>query len=147
MGAVWALGSGSVREIQERLPERKRPAYTTVQTIIYRLEEKGAVRRVKKIGNAHIFEPLVTRKAAHNRLIDDLLHVFGGSPRMLMAQLVETGQLTLEDIRELETTLAKLASGETDNSANPGNQTRSADKSPHSKTATRSTTQRSRRKP
>ena len=112
MEAVWALGSASVREIQERLPERKRPAYTTVQTIIYRLEEKGAVRRVKKIGNAHIFEPLVTRKAAHNRLIDDLLHVFGGSPRMLMAQLVETGQLTLEDIRSLETAIAKLASGE-----------------------------------
>ena len=111
MEAVWALGSGSVREIQEQLPERKRPAYTTVQTIIYRLEEKGAVRRVKKIGNAHIFEPLVTRKAAHNRLIDDLLHVFGGSPRMLMAQLVETGQLTLEDIRSLETAIAKLDSG------------------------------------
>ncbi len=112
MEAVWALGSASVREIQEQLPERKRPAYTTEQTIIYRLEEKGAVRRVKKIGNAHIFEPLVTRKAAHNRLIDDLLHVFGGSPRMLMAQLVETGQLTLEDIRSLETAIAKLASGE-----------------------------------
>jgi BlaI family penicillinase repressor len=110
MGAVWALGSASVREIQEHLPERKRPAYTTVQTIIYRLEEKGAVRRVKKIGNAHIFEAIVTRKAAHGRLIDELLHVFGGSPRMLMAQLVETGQLTLEDIRELETTLQTLAS-------------------------------------
>jgi len=109
MDAVWALGSGSVREIQEHLPERKRPAYTTVQTIIYRLEEKGAVRRVKKIGNAHIFEAVVTRKAAHGRLIDELLHVFGGSPRMLMAQLVETGQLTLEDLRELEVTLATLA--------------------------------------
>ena len=110
MGAVWALGPASVREIQEHLPERKRPAYTTVQTIIYRLEEKGAVRRVKKIGNAHIFEAVVTRKAAHGRLIDELLHVFGGSPRMLMAQLVETGQLTLEDIRELETTLESIAS-------------------------------------
>lgn len=110
MGAVWALGPASVREIQEHLPEHKRPAYTTVQTIIYRLEEKGAVRRVKKIGNAHIFEAVITRKAAHGRLIDELLHVFGGSPRMLMAQLVETGQLTLEDIRELETTLESLAS-------------------------------------
>jgi predicted transcriptional regulator len=108
MDAVWALGSGSVREILEQLPEQKRPAYTTVQTIIYRLEEKGAVRRVKKIGNAHIFEPLVTRKAAHKRLIDELLHVFGGSPRSLMAQLVETGQLTLHDLKELETTLATL---------------------------------------
>ena len=108
MGAVWTLGSGSVREIREQLSEQKRPAYTTVQTIIYRLEEKGAVRRVKKIGNAHIFEAVVTRKAAHNRLIDELLHVFGGSPRSLMAQLVETGQLTLRDIRELESTVAKL---------------------------------------
>jgi BlaI family transcriptional regulator, penicillinase repressor len=113
MGAVWALGTGSVREIQEQLPEHKRPAYTTVQTIIYRLEEKGAVRRVKKIGNAHIFEAVVTRKAAHTRLIDELLHVFGGSPRSLMAQLVETGQLTLQDIRELEATLAELATKKT----------------------------------
>ena len=111
MEAVWAVGPASVREIQQQLPERKRAAYTTVQTIIYRLEEKGAVRRVKKIGNAHIFEALVTRKAAHGRLIDELLNVFGGSPRMLMAQLVETGQLTLADIRELETTLATLSAG------------------------------------
>lgn len=108
MGVVWALGSASVREIQEQLPESKRPAYTTVQTIIYRLEEKGAVRRVKKIGNAHIFEAVVTRKAAHGRLIDELLHVFG-SPQLLMAQLVETGRLTLDDVRELESTLADLA--------------------------------------
>jgi BlaI family penicillinase repressor len=113
MGAVWAMGSGSVREIREELPEQKRPAYTTVQTIIYRLEEKGAVRRVKKIGNAHIFEALVTRKAAHGRLIDELLNVFGGSPRSLMAQLVETGQLTLHDIRELESTLANLEAKKT----------------------------------
>ena len=108
MGAVWALGSASVREIQEQIPERKRPAYTTVQTIIYRLEEKGAVRRVKKVGNAHIFEPIVTRKAAHGRLIDELLNVFGGSPRSLMAQLVETGRLTLDDVRHLENALASL---------------------------------------
>ncbi len=110
MGAMWTLGAASVREVQEHLPKRKRPAYTTVQTIIYRLEEKGAVRRTRKIGNALIFEAIVTRKAAHGRLIDELLHVFGGSPRMLMAQLVETGQLTLEDIRELEVTLADIAS-------------------------------------
>lgn len=118
MGAVWALGSASVREVQEHLPEHKRPAYTTVQTIIYRLEEKGAVRRVKKIGNAHIFEAVVTRTAAHGRLIDDLLHVFGGSPRLLMAQLVETGQLTLEDIRALEGTLTTLAANEAHDSDN-----------------------------
>ena len=108
MGALWLLGTASVREVQERLPESRRPAYTTVQTIIYRLEEKGAVRRVKKIGNAHIFEPTVTRKAAHKRLLDDLLQVFGGSPRLLMAQLVETGQLTLQDLKELERAIAKV---------------------------------------
>lgn len=113
MEAVWALGTASVREIQEQLPERKRPAYTTVQTIIYRLEEKGAVRRTKKIGNAHIFEAIVTRKAAHKRLIDELLQVFGGSPRLLMAQLVETGQLTLEDLRELEDSLAAFTESKT----------------------------------
>jgi BlaI family penicillinase repressor len=127
MGAVWALGRGSVREIQEQLPEHKRPAYTTVQTIIYRLEEKGAVRRVKKIGNAHIFEAVVTRKAAHNRLIDELLHVFGGSPRSLMAQLVETGQLTLQDIRELEATFAELATKKpTDTSQSTDKESQSA---------------------
>ena len=109
MDAVWALGAASVREILDALPERKRPAYTTVQTIIYRLEEKGAVRRVKKVGNALIFEATVTRKAAHRRLIDELLHVFGGSPRLLMAQLVETGQLTLEDLRDIENKLSSNA--------------------------------------
>ncbi len=99
MGALWELGSASVREVQERLPAKRRPAYTTVQTIIYRLEEKGAVRRVKKVGNAHVFEPVVTRKAAVRRLLDDLLGLFGGSPRTLMAQLVDDGRLTLEDLR------------------------------------------------
>lgn len=124
MEAVWALGTASVREIQEQLPERKRPAYTTVQTIIYRLEEKGAVQRIKKIGNAHIFEAVVTRKAAHKRLIDDLLQVFGGSPRLLMAQLVETGQLTLEDLRGLEDSLASFTESETRSAARqPGVQT------------------------
>ena len=105
MDALWEVGSGSVREIQEQLPPKKRPAYTTVQTIIYRLEEKGAVRRVKKIGNAHIFAPLVTRRAAHQRLIDDLLELFGGSARPLMAHLAESGKLSLEDIREMESLL------------------------------------------
>ncbi|HEV7397232.1 MAG TPA: BlaI/MecI/CopY family transcriptional regulator [Pyrinomonadaceae bacterium] len=105
MTALWELGTASVREIQEQLPPQKRPAYTTVQTIIYRLEEKNAVRRTKKIGNAHIFEPLVSRKAAHGRLIHELLELFGGSPRPLMAHLMETGKLTLDDIRALETDL------------------------------------------
>jgi len=125
MGAVWALGSASVREIQEQLPERKRPAYTTVQTIIYRLEEKGAVRRVKKVGNAHIFEAVVTRKAAHSRLIDELLNVFGGSPSSLMAQLVETGKLTLEDVRDLEGMLASIDAKKTQTAQDAAAQKRS----------------------
>jgi len=108
MEALWALGSASVREVQERLPAGKRPAYTTVQTIVYRLEEKGAVRRARKVGNAHVFEPVVTRKAAVRRLLDELLGLFGGSPRTLMAQLVEAGRLTLEDLREAEVALEKI---------------------------------------
>ena len=110
MGALWELGSASVRELQERLPEGKRPAYTTVQTIVYRLEEKGAVRRAKKVGNAHVFEPVVTRRATVRRLFDELLGFFGGSPRTLMAQLVEGGHLTLEDLREAEDLLGRLES-------------------------------------
>ena len=111
MGALWELGSASVRELQERLPEGKRPAYTTVQTIVYRLEEKGAVRRVKKVGNAHVFEPVVTRRATVRRLFGELLGFFGGSPRTLMAQLVEGGHLTLEDLREAEELLGRLEAG------------------------------------
>lgn len=107
MHALWDIGSGSVREIQERLPEKRRPAYTTVQTIVRRLEEKGAVRRLKKIGNALIFEPLVTRKSAHHRLINEFLESFGGSARPLMAHLAETGKLSLTDLKELETMLAR----------------------------------------
>ena len=107
MSALWELGAASVREIQEKLPEKRRPAYTTVQTIVYRLEEKGAVHRVKKIGNAHIFEASVTRKSAHRRLINELLDLFGGSARPLMAHLVETGKLSLEDVREVESDILK----------------------------------------
>ena len=106
MSALWDLGTASVREIQEQLPSQKRPAYTTVQTIVYRLEEKGAVRRLKKIGNAHVFEPVITRKGAHHRLINELLDLFGGSARPLMAHLVEIGKLTMDDIKELEGDLA-----------------------------------------
>ena len=102
MGELWTLGKASVREVLEVLPARRRPAYTTVQTIIRRLEEKGAVRRVKKIGNAHIYEPLVSRKAAYRRLVDDFLGFFGGSARPLVAHLAESGQLSLEDLREVE---------------------------------------------
>jgi predicted transcriptional regulator len=105
---LWKLGPASVREIQESLPEKNRPAYTTVQTIIYRLEEKKAVRRVKKIGNAHVFEALVTQKAVYRRLVDDLLEVFGGSAAPLMSHLVESGKLSLADVREAEKMLSRL---------------------------------------
>lgn len=107
MNAFWALGAASVREVQETLPAKKRPAYTTVQTVVYRLEEKGALRKVKRIGNAQIFEPAMTRQAAHRRLIDDLLDLLDGSARPLMAHLVESGRLSLEDLREIETRLKK----------------------------------------
>ena len=107
MDRLWQLGSASVREIQESLPEKDRPAYTTVQTMIYRLEEKGAVKRVKKIGNAHVFEPVITRKAAYRRIMDDLLELFGGSAAPVMAHLVESGKLTLEDVREAEQALKR----------------------------------------
>lgn len=103
---LWELGPASVREVQQSLPEKDRPAYTTVQTLIYRMEEKGVVRRVKKIGNAHIFEAAATRKAVYRRYITDLLDVFGGSPAPLMSHLIESGKLTLADIRALEKELA-----------------------------------------
>jgi len=109
MHVLWEIGSGSVREVQEQLPEKRRPAYTTVQTIVRRLEEKGAVRRVKKIGNAFIFEPIVSRRSAHHKLITELLELFGGSARPLMAHLAETGKLSLGDLRELENLLGKPA--------------------------------------
>lgn len=108
MERLWALGAASVREVQESLPEKDRPAYTTVQTIMYRLEEKGAVRRSKKIGNAHIFEAVITRKSVYRRLIDDLLELFGGEASPVMSHLVESGKLTLEDIRDAEAALEKL---------------------------------------
>ena len=107
MRSLWDLEQASVREIQENLPENRRPAYTTVQTIVRRLEEKKAVRRLKKIGNALIFEPTVSRKAAHGRLISELLQMFGGSARPLMAHLVEMGKLSLEDVREVEAWMVK----------------------------------------
>jgi len=109
MEALWTRGPCSVREIQESFPARKRPAYTTVQTTVYRLEAKNALRRVKKIATALIFEAAVSREAAERRLIDDLLGLFGGRSRPIMAHLIESGTLTLEDVREAEKTLLKLA--------------------------------------
>src|SRR6478672_2625174 len=108
MEALWSRGASSVREIQEAFPEQDRPAYTTVQTMVYRLEGKKAIRRVKKIGNAHIFEAVVSRNAAQRRLIDELLSFFGGRTQPVMAHLIESGQLTLEDVKEAELALKRL---------------------------------------
>jgi predicted transcriptional regulator len=102
MEILWTLGEASVREIQEAIEEHKRPAYTTVQTILSRLEEKTAVRRTRKIGNALLFEPLVAREPVYQRLIDDFLGLFDGSAQPLVGRLLETGQLTLEDLKALE---------------------------------------------
>ena len=107
MEALWSLGACSIREIQEAFPE-PRPAYTTIQTTVYRLEGKRAVRRVRKIGNAHIFEPTVARDAARLRFLDEILSFFGGRAQPMMAQLAEAGKLTLDDVRELEKTIEKL---------------------------------------
>ena len=109
MDAVWRTGPASVREIQEALPSANRPAYTTVQTMIYRLEAKGAVRRVKKIGNAHVFEAAISRESTQRRLIDELLGFFGGRIQPVMAHLVESGRLSLDDVKEAEKTLKKLS--------------------------------------
>ena len=108
MNALWTSGALSVREIQEAFPDEDRPAYTTVQTMVYRLESKKAIRRTKKIGNAHIFEAVVSRSAAQRRLIDELLDFFGGSSQPVVAHLIESGSLTLEDVKEAEQTLKKL---------------------------------------
>ncbi len=105
MEALWTKGASSVREIQEHFPAKRRPAYTTVQTIVYRLEAKNALKRTKKIGNAHIFEAVISQAAAQRRLIDDVLGLFGGRAQPLMSHLIESGQLTLEDIEQARTAL------------------------------------------
>jgi BlaI family transcriptional regulator, penicillinase repressor len=112
MEALWTSGRCSVREIQEAFPESGRPAYTTVQTMVYRLERKKAVRRAKKISNAHIFEATLTRDEAQGRFIDELLGVFGWRMQPLMAHLIESGKLTLKDVKEAEAALRKLAKKE-----------------------------------
>jgi BlaI family transcriptional regulator, penicillinase repressor len=109
MEALWSRGASSIREIQEAFPERDRPAYTTIQTTVYRLEGKKALRRAKKISNAHIFEAVVSRNAAQRRLIDELLGVFGGRTQPVMAHLIESGKLTLGDVEEAEKALRKIA--------------------------------------
>ena len=109
MEALWTRSNASIREIQESFPEKGRPAYTTIQTTVYRLEGKKAVRRIKKVGNFHVFEAAVSRDAAQRKLVDDLLGLFGGSTQPVMAHLIESGKLTLEDVKEAEKTLRKLA--------------------------------------
>jgi BlaI family penicillinase repressor len=108
METLWRTGQASIREIQEAFPAKNRPAYTTIQTIVYRLEIKKAVRRARKVGNFHIFEPAVSRDAAQRKLIDDLLALFGGSTQPVMAHLIESGKLTLDDVKEAEKLLRQL---------------------------------------
>jgi predicted transcriptional regulator len=109
MEALWVGGRSSIREIQETFPQKGRPAYTTIQTTVYRLEVKNALRRVKKVGNFHIFEAAISRDDAERRLIDDLLALFRGRPQPVMARLIECGKLTLDDVKEAEKTLRNLA--------------------------------------
>jgi predicted transcriptional regulator len=113
MDVLWNRGSSSIREIQEAFPAADRPAYTTVQTMVYRLETKKALRRVKKIGNAHVFDAVISRVSAQRRVIDDLLSIFGGRTQPVMAHLIESGQLSLDDLREAEKTLRRLSKTET----------------------------------
>jgi BlaI family transcriptional regulator, penicillinase repressor len=109
MEILWSRGDSSIREIQESFPAKRRPAYTTIQTTVYRMEAKEAVRRLKKIGNFHIFAASLTRDAAQRRLIDDLLDLFGGRSQPVMAHLVESGKLSLEDVKEAEKALKELS--------------------------------------
>jgi len=109
MEALWERGALSIRDIQESFPAKGRPAYTTIQTTVYRLEVKKAVRRVRKVANFHIFEAAVSRDAAQRRLIDELLALFGGRTQPVMARLIESGKLTLDDVREAEKTLRQLS--------------------------------------
>jgi predicted transcriptional regulator len=108
MEVLWNRDTASIREIQESFPEKQRPAYTTIQTTVYRLEAKNAVRRVKKVGNFHVFEAAVSRNVAQRRLIDDLLALFGGRTQPVMAHLIESGKLTLADVKEAQKILRKL---------------------------------------
>ena len=112
METLWTSGKASIRELQEAFPEKDRPAYTTIQTTVYRMEAKKAVRRIKKVGNFHIFEAAVSRNAAQRRLIDDLLALFGGRSQPVMAHLIESGKLTLAEVKEAEKTLRRLQKNE-----------------------------------
>ena len=111
MEILWRIGEASIREIQEAITDRARPAYTTVQTIVNRLEQKGAVKRTRQIGNAFLFQAAVTKKSAYRRVLDDLLGLFGGSAQGVVAQLLDSGKLTLEDLQALEETAKKKPKG------------------------------------
>lgn len=108
MEVLWGRGSASIREIQENFPEKRRPAYTTIQTTVYRLEAKNAVHRAKKVGNFHVFEPTMSREIAQRKLVADFLALFGGRIQPVMAHLIESGKLTAADIKEAQETLRKL---------------------------------------
>jgi BlaI family penicillinase repressor len=112
MEALWEKGEPSLREIQESFPAEQRPAYTTVQTMVYRLEAKGIVRRVRKVGNFHLFAASITREAAQRRLVDDLVTLFGGRSQLLMAHLIQDGKLSPADVIEAEKMLRQLSSKE-----------------------------------
>jgi BlaI family penicillinase repressor len=112
METLWARGESSIREIQDAFPEKRKPAYTTIQTTVYRLETKDVVRRVRKVGNFHIFSAAISRDAAQRRLIDDLLALFGGRTQPVMAHLVESGKLSLDDVKQAEKALRKLSKKE-----------------------------------
>jgi predicted transcriptional regulator len=112
MEVLWDKGELSIREIQEGFPSKGRPAYTTIQTTVYRLEVKKALRRTRRIGNAHMFEAVVSRSAAQRRLIDELLNLFGGRAQPVMAHLIETGKLTMDDVKNAEHALRRLSKRE-----------------------------------
>ena len=112
METLWAKSEASLREIQEAFPAKQRPAYTTITTTVYRMEAKGIVRRVRKVGNFHLFAAAITRDAAQSRLIDELLALFGGRSQPVMAHLIESGKLSLADVKEAEKALREISSKE-----------------------------------
>lgn len=112
MEVLWARGDLSIREVLEALPAKRKPAYTTIQTTVYRMEAKQVVRRVKKVGNFHIFAASISRDAAQRRLIDELLALFGGRSQPVMVHLIETGKLSMDDVKEAEKLLRKLSAKE-----------------------------------
>jgi predicted transcriptional regulator len=112
METLWAKGEASIREMQEAFAEKKRPGYTTIQKMVYRLEEKKAVRRLRKVGNFHIFAAMITREAVQRKLVDELLAIFGGESRPVVAHLIGAGKLTMDDVEYAEKTLKKMRKGE-----------------------------------